>query len=211
MPSETSERPNFLIITTDQHNPTCFGYAGHPVVRTPNIDALARSGIVFSRAYVPNPVCMPTRASLFTGLAPSGHGVRMNGIPLGRQVPTMTQALLDAGYGTHCVGKIHLSPTNLPNGLSPDDVDPMEYPEAMALWKSGRIKDMPLPYFGLETVDFVAGHGPSSWGQYLHWLDREHRDKARLFYDMVALERTPLEQHLAPYQIDGPVGNVRRR
>ena len=69
------KRPNFLIITTDQHSPTCFGYAGHPVVRTPNIDKLARSGTNFSRAYVTNPVCMPTRASLYTGLSPRGHRV----------------------------------------------------------------------------------------------------------------------------------------
>ena len=41
--STTTVRPNFLIITTDQHHPGCFGYAGHPVVRTPNIDALAEN------------------------------------------------------------------------------------------------------------------------------------------------------------------------
>ena len=49
------DRPNFLILTTDQHNPTCMGYAGHPVVRMPNIDALAASGTIFSRACVAHP------------------------------------------------------------------------------------------------------------------------------------------------------------
>lgn len=186
MPS--ASRPNFLIITTDQHNPTCFGYAGHPVVRTPNLDALAAQSTNFSRAYVTNPVCMPTRASLYTGLMPSGHRVRMNGIPLSRDVPTITQSLVDAGYETHCVGKIHLRPSNLPNGLDPDDADPYEHPEASVLWTSGRTRDLPLPYYGLQSAVYVGGHGSGSKGHYLHWLDEEHPNEAHLFHDKVALE-----------------------
>ena len=58
-PLEGEKRPNFLVIMVDQHNPTCFGYAGHPVVQTPNIDQLAASSVNLSRAYVTNPVCMP--------------------------------------------------------------------------------------------------------------------------------------------------------
>ena len=49
------QRPNFLIITTDQHHPGCFGYAGHDSVRTPNFDSLAQRGTNFTRAYVSNP------------------------------------------------------------------------------------------------------------------------------------------------------------
>ena len=51
----SNNRPNFLIITTDQHNLTHFCYAGHPVVQTSNIDALAAQSTNFSRAYVTNP------------------------------------------------------------------------------------------------------------------------------------------------------------
>jgi arylsulfatase A-like enzyme len=105
----TPPRPNFLIILTDQFHPGCLGYAGHPVVRTPNIDRLAGSGVRFDRAYTPQPLCMPARASLFTGRTPRGHGVRMNGIPLDPAIPTFTQALLDSGYRTHSCGKIHLT------------------------------------------------------------------------------------------------------
>ena len=73
---EGEKRPNFLVIMVDQHNPTYFGYAGHPVVQTPNIDQLAASSVNLSRAYVTNPVCMPSRASFFTGLTTRGHRVR---------------------------------------------------------------------------------------------------------------------------------------
>jgi arylsulfatase A-like enzyme len=184
----SANRPNFLIITTDQHNPTHFGYAGHPVVQTPNIDALAAQSTNFSRAYVTNPVCMPTRASLYTGLMPSGHRVRMNGIPLDWDVPTIFQSLADDGYATHVAGKIHLRPSGLPNGLDPADADPREHPESTLLWTSGRTRDLPSPYFGIQSADYVGGHGSGSTGHYLHWLHEEHPNEEHLFYDKVALE-----------------------
>ena len=181
------DQPNLLIITTDQHNPSCFGYAGHTVVRTPNIDALAAGGVNFARTYVSHPLCQPSRATLFTGLNPRGHRVRMNGIPLGWDVPTFTEELRNAGYSTHCVGKVHLRPSNVPNGMPLDEVDPAESPEARALWLNGRIKELPSPYYGFETVDYVGGHSTGSTGHYLDWLEREHPDEARLFH-----EKTPL-------------------
>ena len=188
-PGETAKRrPNFLIFVTDQHNPTCFGYAGHPVVRTPHLDALARRGTYFSRAYVSNPLCLPSRATLFTGLTTRGHGVRMNGIPLDWGVPTMTEALRQAGYRTHCVGKIHLRTSLTPNGVPLDAVDAREFPEARDMWTSGRVRELPSPYYGLESVDYANGHGPFTWGHYVRWIDKEHPREARLFH-----EKTPLE------------------
>ena len=181
-------RPNFLIITTDQHNPTCMGYEGHPVVRTPNIDALARSGTIFSRAYVTNPVCSPTRASLFTGLYPSGHRLRMNGIALSTSVPTFTQALRDSGYTTYCAGKIHLRTSGGPKGVPVSEVDPDEFTECSALWHSGRRRKLPSPYYGLDRTDYANGHGPGTWGEYNNWLKENHPDQAHLFFDQVALE-----------------------
>src|SRR5262245_40292996 len=102
-----AQRPNFLLIMVDQQNANCLGYAGHPLVRTPHLDGLARSGVAFSRAYVATPLCMPSRASLFTGLTPRGHHVRTNGIGLDPAVPTFTEALRRAGYRTHAAGKLH--------------------------------------------------------------------------------------------------------
>ena len=183
-----SDRPNILFITTDQHNPTCLGYAGHPIVQTPNIDALAQRGVTFSRAYVSNPLCTPSRATLFTGLTTRGHRVRTNGIPLSYDIPTMPAALLNAGYHTRYAGKPHLRTSLTPPGLSLEDVDPQEFPEARALWRSGRIQSLPLPYYGFEDLRFVNGHGHGSWGEYVAWLDREHPDHAYLFHEAVPLE-----------------------
>ena len=176
-------RPNFLILTTDQHNPNVMGYAGHPVVQTPNIDALAASGTVFSRAYVSHPLCTPSRATLFTGLTTRGHGVRMNGIQLGYDVPTMPEALRQSGYRTHYDGTPHIRISRTPMGMPLDEVDPFEFPEARDLWATGRNKRIPTPYYGLEEVNFVNGHGAGSWGEYVNWLNKEHPNEAHLFHN----------------------------
>ncbi len=183
-------RPNFLIIITDQWHPRCFSYAGHPIVRTPNIDNLASGGINFSRVYSPQPLCMPTRASLFTGLTPRGHGVRMNGIPLNPSIPTFTAALRQSGYLTYCSGKIHLNSSNTPNDIPLESLDPNKYPESSRLWREGIIKDLPLPYYGLQEIDLCNGHGHGSVGHYETWLKSEHPDKAHLFYDHVECEKS---------------------
>ena len=66
-----SDRPNFLFIITDQHRADYLGCGGHPVLRTPHIDAIAERGRRFERFYVANPVCMPNRSTLMTGRMPS--------------------------------------------------------------------------------------------------------------------------------------------
>ena len=91
----------------------------------------------------------------------------------------MPGALAAAGYATHASGKIHLNPGGLTQGFDVDDLDPAAYPEAAALWRSGRIRELPLPYYGLESVDYLGGCAHSSYGPYLEWLAKvapEHLD-----------------------------------
>lgn len=104
------ERLNFVCIVADQLRFDLLGCAGHPVVKTPNIDRLAENGVRFDRCYTIQPMCMATRSTWFTGRTPRGHGVRCNGIPLRQDIPTMPEALRHAGYRTHSIGKIHLNP-----------------------------------------------------------------------------------------------------
>jgi arylsulfatase A-like enzyme len=171
-----SDRPSFLCIITDQQRADHLGCAGNPVLRTPNIDRIAAQGLRFERAYVNNPLCMPARATFFTGRTARGHGVRTNGIPLDYATPTMTDALRQAGYRTHGVGKIHLRPFGTPSGRAIEELNPQEFPESRALWDSGRIQALPQPYYGLEKVEFAGGHGSWMWGDYLAWLRQQRPD-----------------------------------
>ena len=65
-PAQISERPNVLLIITDDQGYGDLGFHGNPKIRTPNLDQLARASVQFQRFYV-SPVCAPTRASLMTG------------------------------------------------------------------------------------------------------------------------------------------------
>ena len=91
-------RPNFLILCTDQMRANHAGYAGNPAIHTPRLDALAAEGVSLSRAYVNCPLCMPGRATLFTGLTPRGHRVRTNAIPLDPSFPTVPGAMFSEEY-----------------------------------------------------------------------------------------------------------------
>ena len=70
---------NILYILLDQIRKDMLGACGHQIVKTPNIDRLAKDGIRFNNAFTPASVCGPARTSLFTGLMPSTHGIIRNG------------------------------------------------------------------------------------------------------------------------------------
>ena len=104
------QRPNVLCFVTDQQRRDHVGCAGNAHISTPNIDRLAASGVRFDRCYVNNPICSPSRATMWTGLSVRGHRVRANGMSLDRTIPTVPGALAAVGYRTHGVGKFHLTP-----------------------------------------------------------------------------------------------------
>ena len=87
--ARATERPNVLVLFSDQHHAGVMGCAGHPTVRTPHLDRLAAEGVRFSRAYCPDGVCVPSRTAMFTGLYPRTTGVLYNA-----DAPPRTHGLL---------------------------------------------------------------------------------------------------------------------
>lgn len=102
--------PNIVWLFTDQHRADVIGAAGHPVVQTPNLDALAARGTSFDGAYCMGPLCMPSRASLLTGRYVRDHGVVNNRAELNGPLPTIVGSIRDACYHTATIGKMHLYP-----------------------------------------------------------------------------------------------------
>jgi arylsulfatase A-like enzyme len=103
-------RPNILFVMTDQHRADCIGAAGNSVIRTPNIDRIAREGVIFTRAYSSTPTCTPARTALLTGLSPWHHGM-LGMTAMAQEYPLeKPRALRDSGYYTITVGKQHFSP-----------------------------------------------------------------------------------------------------
>lgn len=186
------EQPNILLIMTDQQRADHVGYAGNTVVRTPNIDLLASNGSWFDRCYVASPTCMSNRASLMTGRMPGQHGVRYNGVPLDHDYVTFVELLRAAGYRTALVGKSHLQGMQAAPSLVPRSAvnknlrSPPEslaearksYPrldaynvEVRERWLAGGpAPQVPLPYYGFDSVEFTLGHGDEITGHYEGWL-----------------------------------------
>ncbi|MEC7761840.1 MAG: alkaline phosphatase family protein [Pseudomonadota bacterium] len=99
---------NVLWIMCDQLRFDYLSCAGHPTLKTPNIDALASRGVRFDRAYVQSPICGPSRMSSYTGRYCRSHGSTWNGFPLRIGEPTLGDHLRDLGVRPALVGKTHM-------------------------------------------------------------------------------------------------------
>ncbi len=104
--------PNILLLMCDQLRSDGTGYAGNRFAVTPVLDKLAGSGVVFSRTYCQNPLCVPSRTSLLLGRYCRSTGVMANqDLPYRDQV-SFTQVLREAGFKTACFGKLHVQDRN---------------------------------------------------------------------------------------------------
>ena len=100
-------RPNILFIITDEHNASVMGCAGDRLARTPNLDALAQRGVLFTAHYCASPICIPSRQSLTTGKYVSHHDVWGNTVGVPNNWPTLPRLLDAAGYESFLIGKMH--------------------------------------------------------------------------------------------------------
>lgn len=103
-----TDTPNVLWIMADQLRFDYLSCYGHPHLHTPHIDALAKRGVQFNKAYVQSPVCGPSRMSAYTGRYVRSHGSTWNGMPLRVGEPTLGDHLRQAGARAVLVGKTHM-------------------------------------------------------------------------------------------------------
>lgn len=168
---DPSSRPNVLLILTDQHSADVLSCAqGDRFLRTPHIDSLAARGVRFTRAYVANPICVPSRTALFTGRYPHETGVQNNDRhPVDpKRFPTLGTLFRRAGYDTGYVGKWHVPipiadpeasgfdyTANLKNNGGDSDTPP-----AVAAFLA-RKRDRPF----LLVASFVNPHNICEWAR----------------------------------------------
>lgn len=110
-------RPNIVLFVADDHLYSDCGAYGSREVRTPNIDRLAREGLLFRRAFAGSPTCMPSRAVLLTGLMPFRNGAHANNLAGQSQcredVRSLPHYLKDLGYRVAQAGKTHFGPKSV--------------------------------------------------------------------------------------------------
>lgn len=158
---------NILLITTDQQHWHTLGCMGAPV-QTPNLDRLAEQGRLFTRAYCPNPLCTPTRASIITGLMPSQHGAWTLGTKLDERVPTIGQLLQQQGYDCSLIGKAHFQPL-----AGTEDYPSLEsYPilQDLDFWRT-----FDRDFYGFNHVELARNHVDEAHvGQhYALWMEQK--------------------------------------
>lgn len=142
---------NVVLICVDQWRGDCLSALGHPVVRTPYLDALARRGVVFRRAYSATPTCIPARAALHTGLSQERHGrVSYREGRSWRYPRTLAGTFSEYGYQTHAVGKMHVYPSRFRLGF-----DEVELHDGYLHFQRRRDQD------------------PRFYDDYLSWLGRQ--------------------------------------
>lgn len=163
--SSTNNRPNILLITSDQQHWNTIG-AFNPELQTPNLDRMVNEGTMFSRAYCPNPTCTPTRASIVTGMYPSQHGAWTLGTKLLEDRQTVGDLLMDAGYRTALIGKAHFQPIGSTEQYS--SLEGREKLHDFDFWRQ-----FTGPYYGFERAEMVRNH-TNEWlvGQhYALWME----------------------------------------
>ena len=181
-----TDRPSYILFITDQQRYDHLGCNGHPVLRTPNIDAIADEGVNYDRFYVASPVCMPNRSSLMTCRMPSSHGVRSLGIPLSHHNVTFVELMRAAGYDTALIGKSHLqNVTDWPDKLDAhvgrdgyaapsedlavavrSDLDNETYQYEREAFYADEDAKVPLPFYGFDRYDAVTRHGFNTGGDH---------------------------------------------
>jgi choline-sulfatase len=169
------EPKNLLIIMSDQHSRPLMGSYGHPLVQTPNLDALARRGTRFTACWTPSPVCIPARASFATGKYIHQIGFWDNADPYDGSLPSWHHHLRETGHQVVSIGKLHFRSDDDDCGFS-ESIVPMQVIEGKGDLM-GLIRD-DLPVRGAAyKMARMAGPGESPYTQY----DREIASRAQIW------------------------------
>lgn len=205
-------RPNFLLITTDQQRWDAMGIH-NPLIRTPTMDNLAGQGMQFQRMYPTNAICMPARASMITGRSQRGHQVFNHNVNLSEAIPVLGDSLRAAGYATALIGKAHFKTADIEDVLPDRPPTGAEVNPADGLWYG--------PYFGFEYAELHTGHAYPA-GHWRVWLERHHPEGLDLWKRANSLvprsgayaswkSALPAEWHYTHWTADRSIDWLRRR
>ncbi len=169
-------QPNILIIMADQVVADLMGVYGHPVVRTPNLERLAASGVRFDAAYCAYPVCSPSRSSMLSGRFASTNSAWDNAAPISSDIPMLPHYVSLAGYDSALSGKMHFVGADQVHGFAKRLTTDM-FPSTLA-WtpnrdKVGRFVHPGNPDGPPIAIDYVSS-GPVQWTDQLQFDEETH-------------------------------------
>jgi choline-sulfatase len=155
---------NLLFIMSDEHQARALGCAGHPIVKTPNLDRLAARGTRFTNAYTTSPICVPSRASFATGQYVNRIGYWTNAHPYEGAVEGWGHQLLAAGHPSVSVGKLHYRFETDPCGFE-QMIIPLNVVDGVGALRQA-VKDPLAPPPSTSRFATEIGPGDSSYQKY---------------------------------------------
>lgn len=188
----SDQRPNILLLHTDQQRFDTVAALGPAHMHTPNLDRLVRMGCTFRRAYSSNPVCMPARHDLITGVSARHHGYyhNSNKFIADYGLATIPRLLTESGYQTMAVGKMHFNPPREHHGFAhmylmeelPDSREDDAYVQYLEEVDCGDVRCQhgvrPLFYHTPQPARVPEEHHGSAWiAHKTIELMREKRDR----------------------------------
>ena len=191
--------PNILLIYVDDLGFGDLGSYGHPVIRTPNIDALALDGMTFSNYYAPSALCSPSRAAVLTGRTPYRTGIKSwipenSGVFLKHEEITLAEVLKAEGYATALIGKWHLN-SDLGSDDEPQPTDQgFDYFYGHNAFQVPTNRNPANVYRDRELLPPQAGYTAQLYvDEAIGWL--ESRDEGRPFFLFLGMAEphTPIE------------------
>jgi len=156
---------NLLILMSDEHQARAMGCAGHPVVQTPHLDALAARGTRFANAYTPSPICVPARASFATGRYVHQTRLWDNAMPYDGAIPGWGHALQARDVPVESIGKLHYRAEEDPAGFDTEHLPMMVAGGVGMVWASIRKEDERVSGTGRMLGDYI-GPGTSKYTEY---------------------------------------------
>jgi choline-sulfatase len=155
---------NVIVIMSDEHSPRVMGCAGHPVIDTPNLDALAARGTRFSSAYTTSPVCVPARAAFALGKYIHQIGFWDNADAYDGSLPSWHHALRGLGHEVVSIGKLHFNRSGEDHGFSEEQI-PMHILDGKGDLMGLVREDLPRRG-GAKKMAAMAGPGESTYTLY---------------------------------------------
>lgn len=164
MTIEMKKPRNLIVIMADEHRRDALGCMGHPIARTPNLDALARRGALFENAYTPSPICVSARAALATGVPVHQTGHWDSAAPYCGTPHSWMHAARDAGCEVVSFGKLHFRSNTDDNGFS-REVLPMHVTNGVG-WTVGLLRKQPPAFDAASELAMDVGAGETSYTNY---------------------------------------------
>jgi choline-sulfatase len=155
---------NLLIIISDEHRKDAMGHLDHPHVKTPNLDALAARGTVFTNAYTPSPMCVPTRASIACGNHVHKTRYWDSATPYDGKTRSWMKHLREQGVDVTSIGKLHFRSGEDDNGFS-EEILPMHVVGGVG-WAVGLLREDSPNYDSTAELAADIGTGSSTYTDY---------------------------------------------